>query len=53
VLLDDDARSVLRAFGLTAYPYTVVVDANGQIAGRATGALPIEGVIEFTESLAG
>jgi hypothetical protein len=51
VLVDDEARSVLNAFGLSAYPFTVVVDADGRVAGRATGALPIEGLIEFTESL--
>jgi hypothetical protein len=29
----------------------VIVDADGTVVGRATGALPIEGLIEFTESL--
>lgn len=40
VLVDDDASSAGSAYGLTTYPYLVVVRGDGTIAGRASGELP-------------
>jgi hypothetical protein len=51
VLLDDDAHSLIRATGLTAFPYTIVVDGSGAVVGRGTGAIPIEELVGFTEQL--
>jgi hypothetical protein len=48
VLIDDEALTLLEAVGLSAYPFTVVVAPDGTVAGRAAGAIPIEGLIEFT-----
>lgn len=42
VLLDDEARSVARAFGLGAYPYWVFVDADGNVRQRAQGYMDME-----------
>ena len=40
MILDDAQGTVAAAFGLSAYPYFVFVDADGQVALRATGACP-------------
>lgn len=37
VLMDDEDSSAAQAFGLTAFPYTVVIDAEGQVVQRFTG----------------
>lgn len=42
VIMDDAADSVGSAFGLSAYPYFVFVDAEDRVAFRITGGLPIE-----------
>lgn len=46
-LVDDSTSPAARAYGLTAYPYFVALDAEGRVVQRATGALPIEGVEEL------
>ena len=38
-LADDDAGSGARAYGLTAFPFFVAVDASGRVAARASGEL--------------
>ena len=40
VLVDGDG-SVADAYGLSAFPYFVFVDADGQVAGRATGEMEV------------
>ena len=37
VLLDDDDGSIAGAFGLTAFPYWVATDAQGEVVARMTG----------------
>ena len=39
VLLDDADGSLANAYGLPAFPLWVAVDANGQVAGRVSGAI--------------
>lgn len=39
LIADDETGSVARAFGLTAYPYFVFVDAEGRVALRLIGAI--------------
>jgi len=39
LIMDDEAGSVARAFGLTAYPYFVFADAEGRVALRLIGGL--------------
>jgi len=40
VIADPDNR-IAEAYGLTAFPYFVFVDAQGKVVARATGELPI------------
>jgi thiol-disulfide isomerase/thioredoxin len=39
VLADDEESTVGQTFGLSAFPYFVVVDADGKVVERATGEL--------------
>ena len=39
VLADDEASSVANAYGLSAFPYFVAVDADGKVVQRASGEL--------------
>ncbi|MEX0660061.1 MAG: TlpA disulfide reductase family protein [Egibacteraceae bacterium] len=41
-LLDDDASRAGQAYGLTGYPYWVLLDGDGRVAGRHVGALPVD-----------
>lgn len=42
----------MNAFGVTAFPYTVFVYADGTIAARATGAIPYDTFLEAVAFLA-
>jgi cytochrome c biogenesis protein CcmG, thiol:disulfide interchange protein DsbE len=42
VLRDDTDNSAATAYGLTAYPYYVVIDEEGAVVGRDSGEMPIE-----------
>ncbi len=42
VLVDDEAQTVGAAFGLSAFPFFVFVDAEGRVLQRVAGALPID-----------
>ncbi len=53
VILDDTQSRVGAAFGLSAYPYFVFVDADGHVALRATGALATETIEQIIAQLAG
>jgi thiol-disulfide isomerase/thioredoxin len=53
VILDDTRSSVAAAFGLSAYPYFVFVDADGKVVLRATGALPTATLEQIITQLAG
>ena len=52
VVLDTANGKAARAFGLTGYPYFVFVDAQGKVAGRASGELGSEQLVEIFEALA-
>ena len=49
VLADDDAGSVAQAYGLSAFPYFVVVDADGKVVARASGELSTD---QFDDAVA-
>lgn len=42
VIRDDGDNTAANAFGLTAYPYFVVIDEEGAVVGRDSGEMPIE-----------
>lgn len=42
ILVDNEAREVASAFGLTAFPYMIFVYDDGTVAARFTGALPYD-----------
>lgn len=52
VLLDDAAHRVGAAFGLSAYPYFVFVDSEGNVVARFTGGLPPETLSGLVAGLA-
>ena len=42
VLLDDDAQTAAISYGLTGFPYFVMLDAEGNVWQRGSGEIPIE-----------
>ncbi|MCJ7724917.1 MAG: hypothetical protein MUP76_00805 [Acidimicrobiia bacterium] len=52
VLVDSQTREAATVFGLTAFPFSVFVYADGTIAARATGALPFTSFMEAVDFLA-
>jgi thioredoxin-related protein len=51
VVVDNRAQSVASNFGLTFFPFTVFVDANGAVLGRLTGAIPIEDILSIADEV--
>jgi cytochrome c biogenesis protein CcmG, thiol:disulfide interchange protein DsbE len=41
VIADDANSSAAQAFGLSAYPYFVFVDANNKVVARSSGEMPL------------
>lgn len=52
VVVDDAANSISQAYGLTAFPYYVLVDGAGNVVQRVSGGVPVELAAAFLESLA-
>jgi thiol-disulfide isomerase/thioredoxin len=52
VLADDDDLSAFFGFGGEAFPYFVAVDADGRVAGRASGELDPDVLAEVAQRLA-
>jgi thiol-disulfide isomerase/thioredoxin len=52
VLADSKSGDAGAAYGLTAFPYFVFVDADGRVVGRATGELAPEALTQIFERLA-
>jgi thiol-disulfide isomerase/thioredoxin len=46
-LVDDDASTAAQAYGLTAFPYFVVLDAQGKVVARQSGEVDRSGVEEL------
>lgn len=47
VILDDERGSAASGFGLTSYPYIVLVDADGEVVARNAGGLGLERLRQF------
>jgi len=53
LILDSADNRVANAFGLSAYPYFVFVDAEGRVVLRITGALSVETIESVIAGLVG
>ncbi len=53
VLVDDEDGTVAQAFGLSSFPYTVLVDRDGVVVARAGGRLDVEALAAALATLAG
>lgn len=51
VILDDEQGTAASAFGLSSYPYLVLVDADGEVIARNAGELGLERLREFVGQL--
>jgi thiol-disulfide isomerase/thioredoxin len=52
VVADDDGGTVAHAFGLTSFPYLVLVGADGKVVARSAGELGDEGIVQALNQLA-
>jgi hypothetical protein len=52
VLVDDRINTVANSFGLPAYPYWVIVNADGTIAARISGGISAADLDRIVASLA-
>lgn len=53
VILDDEANTIGGGYGLTGYPYFVVVDADGNVAARTSGELGRDQIQALVEVASG
>jgi cytochrome c biogenesis protein CcmG/thiol:disulfide interchange protein DsbE len=51
VVLDDEGSPAGQAFGLTSYPYLVLVDGDGNVVDRHAGGLGLDGLREFVSQV--
>jgi len=51
VLADNDDQAAARALGVTAVPFMVFVDADGNVAGRTTGEISEEDLTRLLDEL--
>jgi cytochrome c biogenesis protein CcmG, thiol:disulfide interchange protein DsbE len=49
VLMDDSSSSIGQAFGVTAYPFWVFVDSDGEVTARASGQIGIDTLEGFID----
>lgn len=52
VLVDDMASAIARSYGLAAFPYYVILDGDGTVVERITGAVAPEAVAALLAELA-
>lgn len=52
-LADDRRSQAAAAYGLNAFPYFVFVKADGTVAARTTGELPVDELEQLVQALAG
>lgn len=49
VLADDDQLTAANAYGVTGFPYFVIVDADGNVVVRNSGEIPLEDLDEMVD----
>jgi cytochrome c biogenesis protein CcmG, thiol:disulfide interchange protein DsbE len=52
VLADDEAQSAAQSWGLTGFPYFVMVDKDGKVWQRGSGEIPIDQIDKLANELA-
>jgi hypothetical protein len=50
-VVDNDANAILNSFGVTRFPFWVVVDGNGTVVDRVTGAVTVETLNQMVDSV--
>ncbi len=51
MVVDDRSQTVASAYGLTFFPFTVFVDADGVVLGRLSGGIPIADVLNIADQV--
>ncbi|HEX4867906.1 MAG TPA: TlpA disulfide reductase family protein [Acidimicrobiales bacterium] len=51
IVLDDERSTAARAYGLTAYPYLVWLDADGTVVARTSGEVPREALLQQIDAV--
>jgi thiol-disulfide isomerase/thioredoxin len=49
VLLDDEAQTAARAYGLSSYPFLVLLDGDGKVVARAEGEVPAADIVALAD----
>ena len=52
LILDDKDQTAARAYGLSGYPYLVVLDKNGSVVARASGEQPTGAIAAMVKTAA-
>ena len=52
-LADDEASAAAKAFGLSAYPFFVAIDADGEVVARTSGELTVPQIEALVEAAQG
>lgn len=50
-VVDDSDSTILNSFGVTRFPFWVVVDGNGTVVDRVSGAVTIETLNQMVDSV--
>jgi thiol-disulfide isomerase/thioredoxin len=53
LIYDDQASSAGSAYGVTSFPFWVVLDSNGQVVGRLAGRIGEDGINQLFQVAAG
>lgn len=51
VMVDDQERTAGQAFGVSGYPFFVLLDANGKVVARTSGAVPIDDLATLLQTV--
>ena len=49
VLLDDDAQTAALTYGLSSYPFLVLLDADGKVVARTSGEVPAADIVALAD----
>lgn len=49
MLLDDDTSAAAQSYGLSAFPFLVVLDGDGNVVARASGEVPANDIVALVD----